>query len=57
MRSKGNVNIGAIATQFSGGGHKNAAGCSARGTLKDVQERFGPLLDQAQAKGTALVTP
>ena len=57
MRSKGNVDIGAIAKQFSGGGHKNAAGCSARGTLKDVQERFGPLLDQAQATGTSLVTP
>ena len=48
MRSKGNVDIGAIAKQFSGGGHKNAAGCSARGSLKDVQERFGPLLDAAQ---------
>jgi phosphoesterase RecJ-like protein len=47
MRSKGTVDIGAIAKQFSGGGHKNAAGCSARGTLKDVQERFGPLLDDA----------
>ncbi len=31
MRSKGNVDIGAIARQFGGGGHTNAAGCSAQG--------------------------
>ena len=35
MRSKGNVDTGAIARQFSGGGHTNAAGCSAKGALDD----------------------
>ena len=28
MRSKGDVDIGAVAKEFGGGGHKNAAGCT-----------------------------
>jgi phosphoesterase RecJ-like protein len=40
MRSKGAVDVGAIARAQGGGGHKNAAGCSARGPLTDVQEFF-----------------
>jgi phosphoesterase RecJ-like protein len=40
MRSKGAVDVGAIARTHGGGGHKNAAGCSARGPLADVQESF-----------------
>jgi bifunctional oligoribonuclease and PAP phosphatase NrnA len=47
MRSKGNVDTGAIARQFSGGGHANAAGCSAKGTLDDVYQQFGKLLGEA----------
>ena len=47
MRSKGNVDTGAIARQFSGGGHTNAAGCSAKGTLDDVYQQFGKLLGEA----------
>jgi phosphoesterase RecJ-like protein len=42
MRSKGDVDINAVARQFGGGGHKNASGCSATGTyaaLKPVFER------------------
>ncbi len=43
MRSKGNVDTGAIARQFSGGGHTNAAGCSAKGdarrSLRTVRRR------------------
>ncbi len=31
MRSKGDVDIGAVAKTFGGGGHKNAAGCTATG--------------------------
>ena len=44
MRSKGTVDIGAIARQFNGGGHTNAAGCSAKGTVDDVHKQFGALL-------------
>jgi bifunctional oligoribonuclease and PAP phosphatase NrnA len=47
MRSKGNVNTGAIARRFSGGGHTNASGCSAKGTLDDVYQQFGTLLGEA----------
>ena len=47
MRSKGNVDTGAIARAHGGGGHTNAAGCSARGALDDVYKQFGELLTQA----------
>jgi bifunctional oligoribonuclease and PAP phosphatase NrnA len=47
LRSKGNVNTGAIARQFGGGGHTNAAGCAAKGPLDDVYKQFGQLLGEA----------
>ena len=40
MRSKGDVDVNAIATEFAGGGHKNASGCSARGTLPELKTVF-----------------
>ena len=40
MRSKGDVDIGAVAKQFGGGGHKNAAGCSVTGReVRDIRAR------------------
>jgi nanoRNase/pAp phosphatase (c-di-AMP/oligoRNAs hydrolase) len=36
-----------MARAHGGGGHKNAAGCSVRGDLKDVQDRFLRLLASA----------
>ena len=42
MRSKGAVDVGAIARWFGGGGHKNAAGCSASGELDALQRRSSP---------------
>lgn len=50
LRSKGEVDVGAIARAHGGGGHKNAAGCSARGPLSAVQETFLALLVQATAE-------
>lgn len=50
MRSKGSVNTGAIARQFSGGGHTNASGCSAKGDLASIQTQFGALLADAVRK-------
>jgi phosphoesterase RecJ-like protein len=44
MRSKGNVDVGAIARQYGGGGHRNAAGCSATGELAALRETFLRLL-------------
>ncbi|HTM05137.1 MAG TPA: bifunctional oligoribonuclease/PAP phosphatase NrnA [Vicinamibacterales bacterium] len=40
MRSKGAINVNAIAAEFDGGGHKNASGCQARGTLAELRILF-----------------
>ena len=37
LRSKGMVNVQKVANYFGGGGHVAAAGCSVKGTLKEVQ--------------------
>ena len=47
LRSKGNVDTGVIARANGGGGHTNAAGCSAKGPLDDVYKQFGHLLTEA----------
>ena len=47
LRSKGAVDVGAIARGYGGGGHKNAAGCSARGPLSELQDTFLALLVKA----------
>jgi phosphoesterase RecJ-like protein len=44
MRSKGAVDVGAIARAYGGGGHLNAAGCSATGELALLQHVFLDLL-------------
>jgi phosphoesterase RecJ-like protein len=40
MRSKGAVDIGAVAKAFGGGGHKNAAGCTAIGSIDALKKLF-----------------
>jgi phosphoesterase RecJ-like protein len=40
MRSKGAVNINAVAREFGGGGHVNASGCGAAGRLDDLRTIF-----------------
>jgi len=47
MRSKGDVDIGAIARAYGGGGHKNAAGCAATGEVAMLQALFLKLLVDA----------
>jgi len=44
MRSKGTTDINAVARQFGGGGHKNASGCSATGSLTDLKPKFQTLI-------------
>ena len=39
FRSKGRVDVSAVAARFGGGGHHNAAGCTVPGTLADVKKR------------------
>ncbi len=38
MRSKGNVDVAAVASRFGGGGHKNAAGCTIEGSADRVKK-------------------
>jgi phosphoesterase RecJ-like protein len=40
MRSKGEIDIGAVAKEFGGGGHKNAAGCTVSGGIDALQKLF-----------------
>jgi phosphoesterase RecJ-like protein len=40
MRSKGEIDIGAVAKEFGGGGHKNAAGCTVSGPIDALQKTF-----------------
>jgi bifunctional oligoribonuclease and PAP phosphatase NrnA len=47
LRSKGEVNVNAVAKEFGGGGHKNASGCSAHGTLAQLKARFIARLSEA----------
>jgi bifunctional oligoribonuclease and PAP phosphatase NrnA len=40
LRSKGEVDVNAVARQFGGGGHKNASGCNAAGRFEDLKVLF-----------------
>jgi phosphoesterase RecJ-like protein len=51
MRSKGDVNVNAVAREFGGGGHTNASGCSARGSLAELKTLFESKLAQAIVEG------
>lgn len=48
MRSKGRVNVAAIAETIRGGGHHNAAGGKMDGTLAGVEERIVAALTDAR---------
>jgi len=54
LRSKGNVDVGRIAREFGGGGHRNAAGCTLEGSLAEVRERIMiPLAAEVRSAGSA----
>jgi phosphoesterase RecJ-like protein len=40
MRSKGDIDLCAVAKRFGGGGHKNASGCTVSGRYTDVRARL-----------------
>ncbi len=40
LRSKGDIDINAVAKEFAGGGHKNASGCSAQGSFEALKPVF-----------------
>jgi phosphoesterase RecJ-like protein len=47
MRSKGEIDIGAVAKEFDGGGHKNAAGCTVSGPIDALQKTFVEKIEHA----------
>ena len=47
LRSKGKVDVSAVAARFNGGGHKNAAGCTIDGTLESAKEKLLAALKEA----------
>jgi phosphoesterase RecJ-like protein len=47
LRSKGDVDINAIAKEFGGGGHKNASGCSVTGAIDALQKTFIEKIEHA----------
>jgi phosphoesterase RecJ-like protein len=47
MRSKGDIDINAVAKVFGGGGHKNASGCSATGSIAELKKTFRELITRA----------
>lgn len=55
LRSKNEYDIGAVAKQFGGGGHKNAAGLSVEGSLDEVKRKvirsLERLLETTDTKG------
>jgi phosphoesterase RecJ-like protein len=53
MRSKGEIDVNAVAKLFGGGGHKNASGCSASGELAALETLFQEKLTAAIEKAAA----
>jgi len=47
LRSKGEIDIGAVAKAFGGGGHKNAAGCTVRGSIDDLKRQLVEKVERA----------
>lgn len=54
LRSKGDIDVGAVAKEFGGGGHKNAAGCTVRGSVETLQKL---LIDKIERAIDAPETP
>lgn len=46
MRSKGTIDVGALAREFGGGGHHNAAGAELSGCIDDVMQDTLKRIDQ-----------
>jgi len=47
MRSKGDVDVGALAKAYGGGGHKNAAGCTVGGPIDELRSVFVEKIEAA----------
>jgi len=49
FRSRGTVDVSLIAQKFGGGGHRNAAGCTIRGSEAELRARLAAEIDRALA--------
>ncbi len=54
LRSKGDVNVARVAEKFGGGGHRNAAGCTLRGSWEEAEEEIIGLLRDAVERANGL---
>lgn len=54
MRSKDHIDINAVARMYGGGGHKNASGCSARGTFEALKATFEQHITEAIEKASGV---
>ena len=54
LRSKGDVNVAKVAEKFGGGGHRNAAGCTLRGSWDEVENEIVGLLQDAVRRANGL---
>ena len=54
LRSKGDVNVARVAERFGGGGHRNAAGCTLKGTWEEVEREIVGLLRDAVERANGL---
>ena len=50
IRSKGDIDVGSVAKEFDGGGHKNAAGCTVRGSIETLEALFVEKIARAIAR-------
>lgn len=53
LRSKGSIDVAAVAKRFGGGGHRNAAGCTVPGTFAAARAAVVAALEPAIALGLA----
>lgn len=50
LRSKECVDVAAVASEFGGGGHVRASGCTIQGTMEEARSKLMPSLERALRK-------
>jgi len=56
LRSKGDVNVAKVAERFGGGGHRNAAGCTLKGSWEEAETEIVRLLQDAVKRANGDMT-
>lgn len=54
LRSKDSINVAKLAEQFGGGGHRNASGCTIRGSREEIERNVVNRLCEAMGLSPAL---